>query len=227
MKKLIKKILMAGIPVPGVMKPVICALYRFGVIICEGGTFVKKLLWIEPVLRSVCTSVGTGLRADRLPYMRGRGQIRLGDRVNLSGRSCFYFARVLGRPPGNVPEIVIGNRVFIGDGCTFSCARSIRVGDDVLIAGRVRIHDNDGHPLDHALRLANEPSRFEDAQPVEIGSGAWIGAQVILLKGVRIGARAVVGAGSVVTKDVPEDSIVAGNPARTLGKGLNCEKLNI
>ena len=75
MKSILKKILYAGLPVPGLVRPVIRGAYRLGVFLTESLVFLKKLLWVEPVLRSVCKQVGKGLRAERLPYMRGDGDL--------------------------------------------------------------------------------------------------------------------------------------------------------
>jgi acetyltransferase-like isoleucine patch superfamily enzyme len=208
----------AGLPVPRIVRPLIRALYRGGVAIHEAWPVVLKWVWVEPVMRSVCERVGRGFRAERLPYLRGRGRLWLGDDVRLSGRSCFYFMR----GPAGTPEIRIGDGVFIGNGCTLSAAERIEVGPRCLIAPGVRIHDNDGHPLDAAQRMAGLPMGPDSIRPVVIEEGVWLAAQAVVLKGVRIGARSVVGAGAVVTDDVPADSVVAGNPARVV-KPLRAE----
>ena len=212
MKEGIRGMLQMGLPVPRFLRPVIRGLYRTGVFAGEVSHFLYKLLWVEPVLRSLCVQVGKGLRAERLPYIRGRGMIRLGDTVNLSGQSCFYFPAA----GEESPEIVIGNRVFIGNGCTLSAARRISIGDDCLISSCVRIHDNDGHPLDAERRRRREAVNPEEIAPVVIGDNVWIGASAIILKGVTIGRNSVIGAGAVVTGEVPPDSVVAGNPARVV-----------
>jgi acetyltransferase-like isoleucine patch superfamily enzyme len=211
-KRLAGRILHSGLPVPRVLRPLIRGLYRVGVAVNETGPLLWKLVWVEPVLRSVCESVGTRLRAERLPYMRGRGRLVLGDDVRLSGRSCFFFMSHV----ESTPEIIVGNNVFIGNGCTFAAARSIRIGNDCLFGPGVRVHDNDGHPLDPARRRRGEPSNPEENAAVTIGNGVWVAAQATILKGVTIGENAVVGAGAVVTADVPANSVVAGNPARVV-----------
>jgi len=208
-EKTVKSLMHAGVPVPGFLRGPIRGMYRAGVWFVEALALVRKWLWVEPVLRSVCRHVGAGLRAERLPYIRGAGNIEIGNRVNLSGRSSFYFMRGI----CDTPEIVIGNNVFIGNACTFSAARSIRIGNHALISACVRIHDNDGHPVDAERRRAGEPITDDEAAPVIIGDNAWIGAGVIILKGVTIGDNAIVGAGAVVTKNISPNSIVAGNPA--------------
>jgi acetyltransferase-like isoleucine patch superfamily enzyme len=212
MKTLAKKMLRAGLPVPGFMKPVIRGFYRTGVAVCEGAALVRKIFWIEPVLKSVCRSVGKGLRAECLPYMRGTGALTLGENVYLSGRSCFYFMGGM----TVTPEIMVGNGTFIGNGCTLSSARRIVIGANGLISTNVRIHDNDGHPLDPERRLSKEPIRQDEAAEVIIGNNVWVGAHAIILKGVTIGDHAVVATGAVVTHDVPSLAVVAGNPARVV-----------
>lgn len=213
-RSIAKRILGAGLPVPGFIRPVVRALYKSGVAIKEGSVFVRKFFFVEPVIRSICCKVGCGLRADRLPYVRGKGSLSVGDRANLSGRSCFYFMRGI----CECPEIALGDDVFIGNGCTFSAARLISVGSHCLISAGVRISDNDGHPVAAERRLAGEAISAEAVAPVFLEENVWIGAEAIILKGVRIGRNAIVGAGAVVTDDVPADTVVGGNPARILKK---------
>lgn len=210
MRLLAKRILHAGLPMPALLRPLVRAAYHAGVAIVEGSAFIRKLLWVEPVLRAVCDHVGHSLRAECLPYMRGRGILRFGDHVNLSGRSCFYFLHGM----TEAPRIEIGDQTFIGNGCTFSAGRSIQVGSHCLISALVRIHDNDGHPLDPSRRRRGEPIRPEETASVVLGDNVWVGAGATILKGVQIGHDAVIGTGAVVTSDIPAGAVVAGNPAR-------------
>ena len=82
----------------------------------------------------------------------------------------------------------------------------------------MRVHDNDGHPLDPEKRRNSLPITPADASPVKIEDNVWIGARATILKGVTLGRNSVIGTGAVVTRDVPSDAIVAGNPAREVGK---------
>jgi maltose O-acetyltransferase len=99
--------------------------------------------------------------------------------------------------------------------CNFNCVildvAPVRLGDHVLLGPAVQIYTAT-HPLDAAERR----SGIEGAKPVTIGNDVWIGGGAIVLPGVSIGDRAVIGAGAVVTKDVPADAVVAGNPARVV-----------
>jgi len=109
-------------------------------------------------------------------------------------------------------EIVIGDHTGLS-GVAVVAAKSVRIGNHVNIGVNTVIYDTDFHSLDWKVRRTDNGSQAAVA-PVVIGDDVWIGANCIILKGVHIGARAVVAAGSVVTSDIPEDSVSAGNPAR-------------
>lgn len=108
----------------------------------------------------------------------------------------------------------IGARVLIGEGSYLTAHKSLDVGDDVLIAAGCYVTEAN-HGLDRRWMIRNQPSR---AESVSIGPGAWLGAHVVVLPGVNIGEGAVIGAGSVVTGDVPPFAIFAGVPARRIGE---------
>lgn len=108
---------------------------------------------------------------------------------------------------GGDGELRIGSDVYLNSGTRIMCRNGITIEDHVLVAFEAVITDTNYHGI------AGEP---EHTAPVRIGSGSWIGARAIVLPGVTVGARSIVGAGSVVTKDVPPSSIVAGNPARVV-----------
>ena len=110
-------------------------------------------------------------------------------------------------------EIMIGNNVGVS-GCTIASAKSIRIGNNVMIGSGALITDSDVHSLCAVERLCGGKGAI--SAPIVIGDNVFIGARAIILKGVTIGAGAVVGAGAIVAKDVPEYSIVAGNPARVI-----------
>lgn len=149
------------------------------------------------------------------------GRVSLGDSV-----ICRGLLRVEQFGDG---RIEIGDGVYIGDDCLVSCSLSVWIGRNTLLAHGVHIFDNDTHPLDWQQRaedvrsiLRGNPQQKPPipAAPVVIGEHAWIGFNSVILKGVSIGARSVVASASVVTKDVPPDTLVAGNPARVI-RALN------
>lgn len=105
----------------------------------------------------------------------------------------------------------VGDRTFVNADFLTLGGGEIRIGSDVLIGPSVRIY-TPTHVLDPALR----PQGWERVSPVTIEDGVWLGGSVVVCPGVTIGARSVIGAGSVVTKDVPPDVVAAGNPARVI-----------
>lgn len=106
-------------------------------------------------------------------------------------------------------NIRLGKRVFINSGCRFQDQGGIVIGDDCLIGHNVVLATLN-HALDPAHRGDMHPA------PIVIGANVWLGANVTVLPGVTIGDNAVVGAASVVTKDVPPNSVAVGSPARVV-----------
>ncbi len=113
-------------------------------------------------------------------------------------------------------KISIGNNVWISKNIALYGSGGIKIGDDVVIAKDVSIISSN-----HAFRKSGEKINsqgYENAKkPITIGNDVWIGDRAIILKEVSVGNGAVIGAGSVVTKDLPNYSIAAGNPARVIG----------
>ena len=112
-----------------------------------------------------------------------------------------------------------GATLTIGNNVGMSSTRlwiheSVRIGNNVKIGGCVLITDTDAHPMDYvARRSSNECTK---SAPVVIEDDVWVGAHCIILKGVTIGARSIIGAGSVVTKSIPADCVAAGNPCKVI-----------
>lgn len=111
-------------------------------------------------------------------------------------------------------NISLGEKVFFNFNCVVLDVMPVRIGSHTLFGPAVQIYTAT-HPLDHAERRRG----LEAAQPVTIGSDVWVGGGAIICPGVTIGARSVIGAGSVVTRDVPADVFGAGNPCRVI-RGL-------
>jgi len=107
-------------------------------------------------------------------------------------------------------NIALGSKVFFNFNCVVLDVCRVAIGSHTLFGPSVQIYTA-MHPLD-----ADERRSLEYGKPVEIGADVWVGGGAIVLPGVRIGARAVVGAGSVVTRDVPADTFAAGNPCRMI-----------
>lgn len=132
-----------------------------------------------------------------------------GKFYNMIGRQqqCYFIVERHG-------VVTIGKNVGIS--CTaIVCHNKIIIGDNVRIGGGSVIYDTDFHSIYIDERLANpENINLVKTAPVIINDGAFIGAHTIVLKGVSIGSNSVIGAGSVVTKSIPDNEVWAGNPAR-------------
>jgi maltose O-acetyltransferase len=119
-------------------------------------------------------------------------------------------------------HISLGNNVIININCTFVDCNMIEIGNNVLISSNVQIYTAT-HPVEMQERLVEGWVEHEEtpyfrtyALPVKIEDNVWIGGGVIILPGTTIGRNSVIGAGSIVTKSVPENSVAFGNPCRVV-----------
>lgn len=109
-------------------------------------------------------------------------------------------------------NIHLGTRVFFNFNCTVLDVCEVRIGDYTLFGPGVQVL-TPLHPIDPQLRRTQEYGK-----PIEIGADVWVGGGALILAGVSIGTRAIVGAGSVVTRDIPDGVFAAGNPCRVIRK---------
>ena len=107
-------------------------------------------------------------------------------------------------------KIVLGDYCLLAPGVRISSAESIRIGDNTMLAANVTISDSDWHGIYNRIRP------FRCTKPVVIENNVWLGERVIVCKGVTIGENSVIGAGAVVTKNIPANVIAAGNPAKVI-----------
>ena len=120
-------------------------------------------------------------------------------------------------------NIIIGDNVGISSACIWA-KEYISIGDNVKIGGDCILLDTDAHNLDYRIRNSNETNEYNvpidsltaKSKPIYIENDVLIGTRCIILKGVTIGARSIIGSGSVVTKSIPPDSIAAGNPCKVI-----------
>ena len=110
-------------------------------------------------------------------------------------------------------RLEIGDRTIFGHHCTLAASECVSIGEDCLIAEMVSIRDHD-----HRLGRLDIPVREQGAvcAPVRIGRNVWLGAKVTVVKGGTIGDNVIVGANAVVTKDIPENTVAGGVPARVI-----------
>ena len=143
-------------------------------------------------------------------------EIQIGDRVVLCSDSAYTELGV--NHPIILRTLRAGARVTIGADCglsgtTICAALSVSIGCDCLVGANVIICDTDFHALQPLNRRYNKNAMCIAVRPVDIGNNVFLGANVLVLKGVTIGDNCVIGAGSVVVGDIPANSIAAGNPA--------------
>ncbi|UQA77915.1 acyltransferase [Sphingobacterium siyangense] len=152
------------------------------------------------------------------------------ERVQIGNQCLLGTTIILER---DTSKVKIGDRVYMGNS-SIICKSSVSFGNDILVAWGVVFYDHDSHSLDYRFRdqdvkqtyidyvnekgnyLKNKNWNVVNSLPIVIEDHAWIGAESMILKGVTIGKGAIVGARSVVTKDVPPFTVVAGNPAKVV-----------
>ena len=174
--------------------------------------------------RLIGIEYGRNLVVNDKIHVRGWGQIVIGDDFRFSSGGCInpICRNIRGAFYLNSchAKIIIGDRVGISSACLWA-KDEITIGHDVKIGGDCLILDNDAHPVDYIARRLEENNNTEGSRaigtaPVRIGDDVWIGARCIILKGVTIGARSIIAAGSVVVSSIPEDVIAGGNPCKVL-----------
>jgi acetyltransferase-like isoleucine patch superfamily enzyme len=182
--------------------------------------WIKAKLYYEPMLRSQAEHIGSSLELyDDIPNILGDIVIRIGDRVRLEGDHTWSGAK----SREYRSELTIGNDTYLGYQVNLSVGRCIEIGSHVLISNRVIFAAYDHHPVDPLARAKNEPPSESGSGSIVVRDYAWICANAKIMKNVTIGRGAIVAAGAVVTSDVPDFSVVAGNPAKvvkTLQYGL-------
>ena len=135
--------------------------------------------------------------------MENRGKLRLGANVEICSNKVRAHLST-----GVQGTLEIGRGSLLNQGATLHAEQHIHVGRDALIGEHVAIHDTSFHPVC--------PQSGVRTQPVWIGDNVWLGHRAVILPGVTIGDHAVVGAGAVVTRDVPARSVVVGVPAQVV-----------
>ena len=183
--------------------------------------------WLEhhhrTALRNAGVSYGIGLRLYGRPVVSVApgSAIMIGDNVVLCSDSL-HTALSLNHPI-KLSTLNAGASITIGahtgiSGGAFIAAQQISIGTEVLIGANVTIIDTDFHPISATNRRHSNDSSKIGVAPIIIGDNVFIGASAIILKGTSIGSNSVVGAGSVVSGRFPENTILAGNPAKAIGQ---------
>ena len=171
------------------------------------------------ILRTYGAVLGKNIQIPGKVHWLIRGsKVRVGDNLYFSSGDA---VNPIGSNLQGAIYVENGASLAIGNDVGMSSTRmwihdSIKIGNHVKIGGCVLMTDTDAHPIDFmARRSSNEGTK---SAPIVIEDDVWIGAHSIILKGVTIGARSIIGAGSVVTKSIPADCVAAGNPCRVIKK---------
>ena len=133
-----------------------------------------------------------------------RGTIRFGRFVWIGDRTKIRCHEV---------EVIVGQKSVLGQECTISAYRHVRIGEQCVIADRAMFID-----FDHGVVEVERPIRLQGIykRDVDVGSNVWVGYGACVLRGVRVGDNSVIGTNSVLTKDIPANAVVGGVPARLL-----------
>ena len=156
-------------------------------------------------------SIGAGTRLPKV-HVTWPHQVSLGENVVLEHDIYFKYDGVWA--PG--PSIIVHDRVFLGFGCEFNARRRIEIGADCLIASGCKFIDHDHGSARRDIPMRDQLPGAE--AEIILAEDVWLGVNVVILKGVHVGRSAIVGAGAVVTRNIPEYEIWGGVPARKVGE---------
>lgn len=199
-----------SIPAPAPIARTLLFLYQAGRTLLHFG---RRVLVAEPLFKAYCRSYGERLHTGVfVHWVQGKGDIILGDDVRFDGKSSVKFAA---RYSPN-PTLKVGSHTGVGHACKFTVGKQISIGDHCRIASGVTMFDAPGHPLDPELRKSDAPAADEDVRPILIGNNVWIGSNSVIFPGVVIGDNSVVAMNSCVMMSIPPDTLVGGNPARSM-----------
>lgn len=149
-------------------------------------------------------------------HLNDRTKIVIGENSDIRGELMLF---------GHAGEIIIGDYCFVGPNTKIWSAKKIVIGNRVLISHNVNIHDNNSHPIDKNLRHEDfkhinkfglQKTNDLNEKQIEIGDDSWIGFNTTILKGVIIGKSVIIGANTLVTKDVPDFAVCVGNPMKII-----------
>ena len=145
----------------------------------------------------------------------------IGDNVSINSGS---WANPIGNGTKTNFQLFRNGSIQIGNHCgisnvSFTSAVGIKIADNVMLGEGCKIYDTDFHPISYSERMIpGNPEEYINSKEVVIDEGVFVGAGTLILKGVHIGRHSVIGAGSVITKSVPENEIWAGNPAKFIAE---------
>jgi acetyltransferase-like isoleucine patch superfamily enzyme len=174
------------------------------------GLFWRTMLWLQGGRIGRKAFIYGGVR---IIQYSGTAKIEIGENFRCLRLATLHTLR----PEG---KLTIGRDVIIAEGAQISVGSTIDIGDNALIGPHSMIVDS-GHRYKDATRLIIEQEL--ESTPIRIGADVWMGGHTIVLHGVTIGRGAVIGAGSVVTKDIPPYAVAVGTPARVIAYRIGAD----
>mgnify|MGYP004475547405 FL=1 len=157
--------------------------------------------------------IGNNSKVGKNSYFQNKKNIRIGNNTTILDNARLQSYAHLTKNPGYIDT---GSGCYIGFYFSALAGANIIIEDNVLIASHVLI-SSENHSIDPESEIPYMDQPLQCA-PVRIGNGTWIGEKCIILPGVQIGEKCVIGAGSIVTKSIPDFSIAVGNPAKVIKK---------
>jgi acetyltransferase-like isoleucine patch superfamily enzyme len=182
------------------------AVFRLRALTCQAVAIIRTSWW-----RLLGLRVGTGTLLPKV-YITWPHQVSLGAHCTVEQDAYFKYDGIWA--PG--PRLVIGDHVFVGAGCEFNFKLGITIGSHCLIASGCYFIDHDHQSTRRDVPMGTQTGGPE--APITLESDVWIGANVVLLKGVTIGRGAIVAAGAVVRHSIPPYEIWGGVPAKKIGE---------
>jgi len=192
------------------------------------GPYYKSMIFIRRFayriylkIRFKNAHIGNGFQTDAFfdLSLHKKSKLKIGDNCIFKSKTKSNFVGINKKMSIRVCE---NADLLIGNNCGFSgtsiySSKKIQIGDFCNFGGNTFIWDTDFHPLGFISRRIHKIEEI-NSSPIIIGEDVFIGANSIILKGVQIGSRAIIGAGSVVSKNIPSDEIWAGNPVKFIRK---------
>lgn len=149
--------------------------------------------------------------SNTMPYIFGSPSLSIGEYCVINGG-----IEIIARTQEIPGRLVLGDNVFIGHRARFYIGNTIEIGNRCLIADGCVLRGYSGHPLDPKARKAGLPDTTESIGSIILENNVWLGQNVTVNKGVRIGENSVIASGSVVTKDIPANVLAGGMPAKVI-----------